>query len=339
MHFHQVKRREFIKLLGGATAWPFAAHAQQPTIPVFGILLVFSRDAGRTFTEPLRTYMQALGYVEGRNITFDVRYADGKVERLPTLAAELVAQRPAVIATFGDATGLAAKAATTTIPIVSMSEDLVRAKIVTNMRQPGGNITGLSIMGTELDAKRLEILAELLPPRSVVLLLADPTTHRESRPSLDATAAALGLTLREATVGSPEQIERSLREARNGGAAGVNVLSSALLFALRGRIISLAAELGLPAIYQWPETADEGGRSDRVRTKSTWCFPSGDDAGRQDSEGSPTRRHPGRAAYALFFGHQSQDCERTWSHRSPPDAASRRSCRRVMHVLTNKAME
>lgn len=259
MHFHQVKRREFIKLLGGATAWPLAAHAQQPTIPVFGILLVFSRDAGRTFTEPLRTYMQALGYVEGRNITFDVRYADGKVERLPTLAAELVAQRPAVIATFGDATGLAAKAATTTIPIVSMSEDLVRAKIVTNMRQPGGNITGLSIMGTELDAKRLEILAELLPPRSVVLLLADPTTHRESRPSLDATAAALGLTLREATVGSPEQIERSLREARNGGAAGVNVLSSALLFALRGRIISLAAELGLPAIYQWPETADEGG--------------------------------------------------------------------------------
>jgi putative ABC transport system substrate-binding protein len=203
--------------------------------------------------------MQALGYVEGRNLAFDVRYADGKVERLPTLAAELVAQRPAVIATFGDATGLAAKAATTTIPIVSMSEDLVQANIVPNMRQPGGNVTGLSIMGTELDAKRLEILAELLPPRSVVLLLADPTTHRESRPALDATATALGLTLREAIVGTPDQIERAVREAKEGGAAGVNVLSSALLFALRGRIISLAAELGLPAMYQWPETADEGG--------------------------------------------------------------------------------
>jgi len=253
-----MKRREFLTMLGGAATWPLAARAQQ-ALPVFGILLVFSRDAGRTFTEPLRAYMQALGYVEGRNLAFDVRYADGKVERLPTLAAELVAQRPAVIATFGDATGLAAKAATTTIPIVSMSEDLVRANIVPNMRQPGGNVTGLSIMGTELDAKRLEILAELLPPRSIVLLLADPTTHRESRPALDATAAALGLTLREAIVGTPDQIERAMREAKEGGAAGVNVLSSALLFALRGRIISLAAELGLPAMYQWPETADEGG--------------------------------------------------------------------------------
>jgi putative tryptophan/tyrosine transport system substrate-binding protein len=255
-----MRRREFITLLGGAAAtWPLVAHAQQPPIPVFGILLVFSREPGRTFTEPVRAYMHALGYVEGRNIAFDVRYADGKVDRLPTLAAELAVQQPAVIATFGDATALAAKGATTTIPIVSMSEDLVRAKIVTSMRQPEGNITGVSIMGTELDAKRLEILAELLPPRSTVLLLADPTTHRESRPALDATAAAMGLTLREAIVGTPEQIERSLREAKNSGAAGVNVLSSALLFALRGHIISLVAQLGLPAMYQWPETADEGG--------------------------------------------------------------------------------
>jgi ABC-type uncharacterized transport system substrate-binding protein len=99
-----------------------------------------SRDAGRAFTEPLRAYMQALGYAEGRNISFDVRYADGKVDRLPTLAAELVAQRPAVIATFGDATGLAVKAATTTIPVVSMSEDLVRAQLVNSMREPGNNL-------------------------------------------------------------------------------------------------------------------------------------------------------------------------------------------------------
>jgi putative ABC transport system substrate-binding protein len=254
-----LKRREFIGLLGGAAAWPLAAYAQRPAVPVFGILLVFSREGGRTFTEPLRAYMQALGYVEGRNIAFDARYADGKIDRLPTLAAELVARRPAVIATFGDATGLAAKAATATVPIVSMSEDLVGAKLVTNMRRPEGNITGVSIMGTELDAKRLEILAELLPPRSTVLLLADPTSHRESRPALEATAAALGFTLRESIVGSPDQIEQALREAKNAGAAGVNVLSSALLFALRGKIIGLAEELRLPAMYQWPETADEGG--------------------------------------------------------------------------------
>jgi putative ABC transport system substrate-binding protein len=254
-----MRRREFMTLLGGTAAWPLAGHAQQPALPVFGILLVFSRDAGRTFTDPIRAYLQALGYVEGRNIVFDFRFAEGKVDRLPALAAELVAQRPAVIATFGDATGLAAQAATATIPIVSMSEDLVRAKLVTNMRRPTGNTTGVSIMGTELDAKRLEILAELLPARSTVLLLADPTTHRESRPALNATAEALGLTLRESVVGTPDQIERALRDARESGVAGVNVLSSALLFALRGRIINLAAELGLPAMYQWPETAEEGG--------------------------------------------------------------------------------
>ena len=170
-------------LLGGAAAaWPITARGQQ-AMPVFGILLVFSRESGRTFTEPLRAYMQALGYVEGRNIVFDVRYADGKVDRLPTLAAELVAQRAAVIATFGDATGLAVKAATATIPVVSIED----------------------------------------------------------------------------VVSTPQQIERALREAKDGGVSGVNVLSSALLFALRGYIINLAAELGLPAMYQWPETADEGG--------------------------------------------------------------------------------
>jgi len=255
-----MRRRDFTSLLGGVVAtWPLSSRGQQPVLPVFGILLVFSRDVGKTFTDPIRAYMQALGYVEGRNIAFDFRFADGKVERLPMLAAELVAQRPAVIATFGDAAGLAAQAATATVPIVSMSEDLVRAKLVTNIRQPGGNTTGVSIMGTELDAKRLEILTELLPARSSVLLLADPTTHRESRPALNATAGTLGLTLREAVVGTPEQLERALRDARQSGIAGVNVLASALLFALRGRIINLVAELGLPAMYQWPETVDEGG--------------------------------------------------------------------------------
>jgi len=255
-----MKRRDFVALLGGAVAaWPLAARAQPGALPTVGILLVFSREAARTFTDPIRTYMQALGYVEGHNIVFDFRFADGKLDRLPALAADLAGHRPAVIATFGDAAGLAAKAATATIPIVAMSEDLVRAALVANMRQPAGNITGVSIMGTELDAKRLEGLSELLPARSPVLLLGDPTTHRESRPALEATAAARRLTLREALVGTPDQIDRALREAKASGVAGVNVLASAVLFALRGRIIDLAAELGLPAMYQWPETADEGG--------------------------------------------------------------------------------
>ena len=118
----------------------------------------------------------------------------------------------------------------------------------------------MSIIGTELDAKRLEVLAEFLPARSAVLLLSDQSTHRESRPALEATAAALGLTVREAIVGSPDQIERLLRDGKENGCLGVNVLSSAaVLFALRGQIIRFAEDIGLPTIFQWPETADEGG--------------------------------------------------------------------------------
>ena len=255
-----MRRREFVAVLGSAAAtWALTAHAQQLARPLFGILLGTSQEGGKTFTEPIRAYLQALGYAEGKNIAFDFRFADGKVDRLPALATELVMQRPAVIATFGDASAHAAQAATASIPIVAMSEDLVRAKLVASLQRPGGNTTGVSILGTELDAKRLELLAQMLPPRSTVLLLADPTTHRESRPVVNSTAQALGVTLREDIVGTPEEIERALRGAKESGIAAVNVLASALLFSLRGRIINLAAELGLPAMYQWPETTEAGG--------------------------------------------------------------------------------
>lgn len=255
-----MKRREFIALIGGAAAaWPLAGRAQQTANPVFGMLLFFSREEGKTFTEPIRAYMRALGYVEGRNITFDFRFADKKVDRLSALAVELVGRRPNVIATFGDAAGIAAQAATNQIPIVSMSEDLVRAKLVSNLHHPGGNITGVSIMGTELDAKRLEILAEVLPPHSNILLLADVMTHRESRPAIDAVAQSLALTLEEVNVRSEDEIGRALHDAKQRGMAGVNVLSSAFLFAHRMRIVTLAQKYGLATIFQWPETADEGG--------------------------------------------------------------------------------
>ena len=165
-----MRRRDFISLLGGAAAaWPLTANAQSAAPPLLGMLLVVPPEPGKAFTEPIRAFLRALGYIEGRTIAFDFRFADGQVERLPSLAADLVARRPAVIVTFGDATARAAQAATTTIPIVSMSEDLVRARLVLNLARPEGNTTGVSIMGTELDAKRLELLAELLPARSTVM--------------------------------------------------------------------------------------------------------------------------------------------------------------------------
>src|SRR5215203_2240949 len=243
-----MRRREVIAGISVAgIAGPLRLRAQPTGKPIFGILLVFSREGGRTFTDPIRGYLEALGFVDGRNIELDFRHADGNVDRLAMIATELVARRPAVIATFGDATGLAAQKATTSVPIVAMSEDLVRAKLVTNMRHPGANTTGLSVMGTELDAKRLELLAEMVQSRGTILLLAN------------ATAQALGLTLEEATITAPGDLDRAIREASARGMVGVNVLSSAFLFALRARIVGLTRELRMPAIYQWPEIADEGG--------------------------------------------------------------------------------
>ena len=143
-----MKRREVLSFGGAAIIGrALGANAQQAPMPIFGVLLVFPPESGKTFSLPIGAYLNALGYVHGRNIELDFRFAEGKVERLPALAAELVARRPAVIATFGDATGLAAQAATSTIPIVAMSEDLVRAKLVSNMAHPGGNVTGVSVMG------------------------------------------------------------------------------------------------------------------------------------------------------------------------------------------------
>jgi len=149
----ECRRRDFLLSSAALLVAPLAGAQTATTPPVFGILLAFSREAGLTFTRPLRAYMEALGYVDGRTVIFDIRYADGKVERLPALAAALAAQHPAVIATFGDAAGLAAQAATSSIPIVAMSEDLVGAKLVDNMARPGRNITGVSILGTELDKR------------------------------------------------------------------------------------------------------------------------------------------------------------------------------------------
>src|SRR4051794_27926729 len=138
-----MRRREVIGGLSVAgMAWPLGLGAQPTGKPILGILLVFSSESGRTFTDPIRAYLEALGFVDGRNIELDFRHADGDLRRLPMIATELVGRRHAVLATFGDATGLAAQGATTAIPVVAMSEDLVQAELVKDMRHPGESITG-----------------------------------------------------------------------------------------------------------------------------------------------------------------------------------------------------
>jgi ABC-type uncharacterized transport system substrate-binding protein len=195
-----VKRREFITLLGGAAAaWSVPARAQQPQMPVIGFLEIRSPE---TIAERLRAFRQDLketGYVEGENVAIDYRWAE-RIDRLPELAADLVRRQVAVIATAaGFTTALAAKGATTTIPIVfSVSEDPVKFDLVRSLARPGGNLTGINLLSLELTAKRLELLREMLPAAARIAVLVNPANTANAQITLrevEAAGRAMGLQL------------------------------------------------------------------------------------------------------------------------------------------------
>jgi putative ABC transport system substrate-binding protein len=260
-----MRRRDLIALLGGiAISWRVGARAQQP-MPVIGYLSVGSPESdnipGRLVS--FRRGLEEAGYVEGRNVAIEYRGAKGQYDQLPALAADLVRRQVAVIVAQNNATTLAAKAATSTIPIVCQwGMDPVQSGLVASLNRPGGNITGVAIQTAELMGKRLELLHEVVPMVTVVAVLVNPTnpTATESETSnLQGAARSLRLDLHFLQASTPNDIEAAFQTLL-GLRAGALVVSADTFFtSQRAQIVALAARYAVPAIYVWRGSAAAGG--------------------------------------------------------------------------------
>jgi putative tryptophan/tyrosine transport system substrate-binding protein len=266
-----MRRRDFITLLGGAAAWPLAARAQQPAMPVIGVLRVNAKDMNEAFVGPFPRYMRALGWEEGRNISFQFRWAAGRNDQLPVLARELVAQKVNLIITFGNPAVQAVQRATTTIPIVGMTDDMVGAGLAASMARPGGNTTGVSILGTELDVKRHELLHEFAPQARRIAVLADPAQFT-SRQQLENASRVFGVDLSIFTAQNRDEIGRALDTMEGAHVEAVNILASPVLNAARSYVIDRCRQMRLPSIYEWPETAEQGGPKIQVMYRQVAGF-------------------------------------------------------------------
>ena len=217
-----MRRREFISLLSGAATWPLAARAQQ-TMPVVGFLNAAIADHYKKFTNEFRRGLREMGFVEGQNVVVEYRWAEAHYERLPDLAADLISRRVAVIAATSTPAALAAKKATTTIPIVfTTGSDPVEVGLVTNIARPGGNVTGVTQITMELGPKRVELLHQLVPKATVLALAVNPKNPAVAKVQIqDAqdAARALGLQLEILQASTEEEFDKALPTCRNRSAA------------------------------------------------------------------------------------------------------------------------
>jgi putative ABC transport system substrate-binding protein len=258
-----VRRRAFITLLGGAAAWPVGARAQQPAMPVIGFLNPTTPEA---LGEPMRGLRQGLkdaGYVEGENLTIEYRWADNQAERLPAMAAELVRRRVSlIVATGGGQAPLAAKAATSALPIVfNTADDPVGLGLVASLAQPGGNVTGVSILSTELTAKRLELLHTMVPSAIRIAAFINPgepagdITLRE----LEAASGAIGLQTRILRIRTGREIDTAFESFVHERPDALFVAGSSLFLSRRVQLSLLAAFHRVPAIFSLRDLAESGG--------------------------------------------------------------------------------
>ena len=259
-----MKRREFITLLGGAATWPLAVHAEQVSekVPRIGLLMPVSAAIAAPNVEAFRRGLNDLGYIEGRSITFEYRYADGRDDLHPSLAAELVRLNVDIIVTWGTSATRAAKQTTTTIPIVMAAiADPIGTGMVTNLARPGQNITGLSSFSLDIDAKRLELLNEFVPQAARVGALWNPANPVSALmlARTQEAAKALGLKLLPVGVRVADEFDGAFSTMAKERPDALTVQTEVLLLDRKTKILEFAAEHRLPAIYGFRDFVDGGG--------------------------------------------------------------------------------
>jgi putative ABC transport system substrate-binding protein len=260
-----MKRREFITLLGGAAAaWPLAAGAQQPALPVVGLVNAGSREMAAERLAAFRKGLTITGYVEGQNVTVEYHWLEGQFDHLPSLMADLVRRRVAVIATpGGNLTAQAAKAATTTIPIVfGVGDDPVKLGLVASLARPGGNATGTNVFFQEITAKRLGLLHELVPKAVRIAVLVNPANGPAAEATLrdiPEAARALGLQIRVLNASTSREIEAAFAALGREPADALFVATDTFFISRRVQFATLAARYGIPAIHSTREEVAAGG--------------------------------------------------------------------------------
>jgi putative ABC transport system substrate-binding protein len=258
-----IRRREFITLLGGAAAaWPLAVRAQQPTLPVIGILGSGSQSAFTDLLIAFRAGLKEIGYIEGQNVVIESRWAEGRFDRLSELAAELVQRRVALIVATGVSSALAAKAASSTVPLIFLSQDdPVKLGLVTNFNEPGGNATGTSLLTGALVAKRLQFLRQLVPENAPIAYLMNPQAlEAEFHLSyMQAAARDLGQQFMVLNASSENEINDAFAALAQKQSGALVVSTDAFLATRFHQIVVLAAYLKIPTIYDRREYVVAGG--------------------------------------------------------------------------------
>jgi len=258
-----MQRREFLSVLGGAAvAWPLAARAQQPAMPVIGFLNPTSADGFSFQMAAFRQGLQDVGYIDGQNVRIEPSWAEGQYDRLPSLAADFVRRKVNVIAASGADSAFAAKAATTTIPIVfDTASDPVKVGLVTSLARPGGNLTGASRLSVELLPKRLELVGEVVPNTTVIGLLVNPAARSAAKAvsDVESAARAIGRKIKVLNAGSEREIDVAFEALSEMRADGLLIATNQFFSSRTKKLAALTVRHAIPTVYQSREFAAAGG--------------------------------------------------------------------------------